>query len=284
MPALVLLTLLLTQPAAPPQAASFAAAGETHLKRATTTTARPLDEYQSAHTNFDSAYLVDGSTVYLCRALAVADLALRTVTFSDDQERLFWEETRRDDLERLQHDAATTGRANCRFDPTGKPAAPKVALAPHTDLPARPVSPATPTHMGAIDHTPPLPSPEQRKRYRTHTIAGAVLTAAGIGLTGAVTGLAVVMVQRRDEMKGLNRLAYNEGREFTGEENRRFLDMAEDYVRGRGAAIGVSVAAVASLSSGIALLATRKRADPRSYAFHPYGGAQGVGAVLRLRF
>jgi hypothetical protein len=49
-------------------------------------------------------------------------------------------------------------------------------------------------------------------------------------------------------------------------------------------AIGVGVAGLVSLGTGVALLATRKKTRSRTYALQPYGGPQGAGAVLRLRF
>jgi len=95
--AIVFLSLALSEPPVSTttgvsQAESFAAAADAHLKLATTSAERPLDEFHNAHTKFDAAFLVDGATVYLCRALAVADLALRSATFTDEQERVSWEE------------------------------------------------------------------------------------------------------------------------------------------------------------------------------------------------
>ena len=74
---IVLLPLLLAAPAPSDatklaQAETYAASGEMHLKQAMTSAEHPITEFQAAHTDFDSAYLTDGSTVYLCRALEVA--------------------------------------------------------------------------------------------------------------------------------------------------------------------------------------------------------------------
>lgn len=286
MPPIVLLTLLLLQPGPSSQAASFAATGEAHLKRASTSAGRPLDELERAHTSFDSAYLVDGAPMYLCRALAVTDLALKKQTpeFRDEQERLFWEETRRDDLTRLQHDAATTGRPNCRFDAAGKPAAPLVATRPGTDLPTKPhVAPHT---LGKEGPAAPISTDSLTpdRRARAHTVAGGVLTGTGLALIGVTAGLAELARQRSGEIRHLIYKTDQSNRDFTTDETQRYHDLGVDLIQRRNAAIGVGVTAVASLTTGIALLATRKRVKARSYAIRPYGGSEGAGAVLHLRF
>jgi hypothetical protein len=264
----------------PQDAATFAAAGEEHLKRATTTTENQLDEFQSAHTNFDSAYLVGGATKYLCRALAVADLTLRAATFGDEQERLFWQETRQDDLDRPQQDATETGRANCRFNATGK--APRVALL-GADTPA--LAPTTST-LHAADIPPSITEPGQAelRRSRAQTGVGAVFTGAGIGLLGVFAGVLKLERQRAGEVRGIIDAAKAEQRGYTPAEERRYLDLRDDLVRGRDVAIGVGVAGLVSLGTGVALLATRKKTRSRTYALQPYGGLQGAGAVFRLRF
>ncbi len=122
---IVILPLLLAPPE-PSSAKDLAAAGEAYLKAAETAE-RPLDVLLSAHTSFDSAYLVDEDATYLCRALDVAGRALRSKTFPGEQEQKFWEETRSEDLERLQTVAVEHQRANCRFTASGSRAAPRVA-------------------------------------------------------------------------------------------------------------------------------------------------------------
>ncbi|MBA3546610.1 MAG: hypothetical protein H0T76_09020 [Nannocystis sp.] len=283
----VLLPLLLAAPASPDAAElalaeSFAAAGEMHLKQATTSAEHPITEFQAAHTDFDSAYLIDGAVVYLCRALAVANTALRTATFADEQGRLFWEETRQDDLDRLQKDATETGRANCRFDATGKPPPPRVAMIDEADIPARP-APSAPT-TDAEHAAPTEPSRAQLRRSQAHTAAGAMLTGAGVGMLGLVAGVLELERQRSLEMRGMIVAANAANRYFTEIEVNRFRGLADDLLRGRDVAIGVGVAGLVTLGTGIALLATRKKTRTRAYALQPYGGPQGVGALLRLRF
>jgi len=266
------------------KAEALAAVGEAHLKRATAAE-HPLDELDSAHTKFDSAFLVDGATPYLCRALAVAELALRTATFVDEQERLSWEETRRDDLDRLRDDATQTGRVNCRFDAKGSPAPPRVALLEADDpsvnlpLPVPLVAPPSAARRGL-----PERSRGQVHRARAHTAMGAIFTGAGIGMLATVAGVLELERQRAGELRGLIQTAKAENRGFTPTEERRYYDLGNDLLQGRDVAIGVGVAGLVSLGTGVALLATRKKARSRTYALQPYGGPQGAGAVLRLRF
>jgi len=287
--AIVLMSLLLSEPpTAKPegsQAETFAAAADAHLKLATTTAERPLDEFHHAHTKFDSAFLVDGATVYLCRALAVADLVLRTATFTDEQERLSWEETRGDDLDRLREDAAQTDRANCRYDTTGKPAQPRVALLAADDPPAN-TALLTPLAAPPAATRSALSEPNRRQlhRNRAHTAMGALLTGAGIGMLGILAGVLELERQRVVEVRGIIEAARAEQRGYTPAEEQRYFDLRDDLIRGRDAAIGVGVAGLVSLGTGVALLATRKKARSRTYALAPYGGPHGAGAVLRLRF
>ncbi|MBK7829362.1 hypothetical protein [Nannocystis sp.] len=293
--AIVFLSLVLSEPqiataTGVSQAETFAAAADAHLKLATTSAERPLDEFHNAHTKFDAAFLVDGATVYLCRALGVADLALRTATFTDEQERLSWEETRRDDLDRLRDDAAQTGRANCRYGATGKP---RVVLLAADDPPALaaddlaadpPLSTPLAAPPAAVHRVLTVPSRRQVHRARAHTAMGAVFTGAGIGMLGILAGVLQLERQRAGEIRGIIDVAKAEHRGYTPAEERRYFDLRDDLLRGRDAAIGVGVAGLVSLGTGVALLATRKKTRSRTYALQPYGGPQGAGAVLRLRF
>jgi hypothetical protein len=78
-------------------------------------------------------------------------------------------------------------------------------------------------------------------------------------------------------------MANAEGRDFTADEWQEFNAIRDEGRQVRGAAIGVGVAGAITLSTGVALLATRKRAS-RKFAVQPYGGPLGGGMVLRLRF
>jgi hypothetical protein len=271
------LPLLLLAPATP-TAADLAAEGEAYLRTAATAD-RPLDVLVDAHASFDSAYLVGHDARHLCRALDVAELALRSETFADEEERRAWGETRDEDLDRLRHDAATTGRGNCRF--AGTPAAPRVSMIdpdgalPRVPEPAEQEDPATPpSRAGRGD----------ARRWRAHTAAGTVLTTAGLGLLGALTGVLVLERRWISEMRGLVGTAQAEGRPFTVDEHRRFGELRDDVFRGADVAIGVGVAGLVTLGTGVALLATRKKAWTRGFSFQPYGGPLGAGAVLRLKF
>lgn len=302
--AIVFLSLLLSGAATKvSEAETFAAAAEAHLKLATTSAERPLDEFHNAHTKFDAAFLVDEVTKYLCSALGVADLALRTGTFTDEQERLSWEETQRDDLDRLRDEATRTGHANCRYDEKGKPRL--VLLAADDPLPNPTLAADEPTaNPGLVANDPtanpvlstPLaapaavrreltvPSRRQIHRARAHTAMGAIFTGAGIGMLGILAGVLQLERQRVREVRGIIDAVKAENRGYTAAEERRYFELRDDLLRGRDVAIGVGVAGLVSLGTGVALLATRKKTRSRTYALQPYGGPQGAGAVLRLRF
>lgn len=284
--AIIFLPLLLALQE-PPSPEALAAEGEAYLKAAETAE-RPLDVLLSAHTSFDSAYLGGRDPSHLCRALDVTGRALQLPALTDDQERKFWEETQRDDLDRLRHDAEETKRDNCRS--AGSRAAPRIAL-------IDPDGPSAVRRTEAVPHagegsTTSAVRPRwqansgraETRRQRAHTAAGAVLTTAGLGLFGVLAGVLTLERQRIDEMRGLVDTAKAEGRLFTGAEDRRFGELKGDVFRGAYAAIGVGAAGLVSLGTGVALLATRKKSRSRRYAFHPYGGPQGAGAVLRLNF
>lgn len=285
---IVVLPLLLASPD-PASAEGYAAEGEAYLKAAETAE-RPLDVLLSAHTSFDSAYLVGEEASYLCRALDVAGRALRSGAFADDQERKFWEETRDDDLGRLRADAEKNQRDNCRFAAGGSPAAPRVALIDaEGPSPARRAEHVPDDDVGTPapsirEHAHQGPSRAELRRRRAHMGAGAVLTGAGFGLLGALAGVLVRERQRMGEMRDLVGTAKAEGRPFTSAEDRRFWALHDDVAHGARVAIGVGAAGLVALTTGVAVLATRKKSRQRAYALHPYGGPQGVGAVLRLRF
>lgn len=277
--------LLLASPTVvEPSADSFASIAEDHLRRALAGE-RPLEEFEDAHKNFDAAFLVAEDARYLCRALAVADLALVRLTFADEQARLSWEETRRDDLERLRADAAETRRGNCRFDAMGRPPRMRVASLV-VDDPAsvqdQNVAPPTaethlPASVPAVERAPAL------RRSRAYAVSGGLLTMTGLGLLGATVGVVGVELQRAADMRGMIAAARAEQRKFTQAEDQRFNSLAGDLLRGRDVVIGVGVAGVVTLAAGVAVLVKRRQLM-RGYALLPYGGPHGVGAHLRLKF
>jgi len=265
------------------QAATYAAAAEAHLERAALPGEQQLDEFDGAHKNFDLAYLTAFDPAHLCRALQVAELVLATVNFTDPQPRLSWEEVQRDDIERLREDAAQTGRANCRHDAHGKPARPRVAVLTDDDfsppVASRTSSPADSERL-AIDL--PEPTPRQPRRWNIQTAAGAIFTGAGVGLVGVLAGAIGLQVRNDAKLRDLASNAVVAGR-LTDAEWDRAAEIRADSLQTRNVAIGVGVAGVVSLATGVALLATRKK-GPRAVALMPYGGHLGGGAVLRLRF
>ncbi len=215
-------------------AEALAAEGEAYLKAAETAE-RPLDVLLSAHTSFDSAYLDGDEPGYLCRALDVTGRALQLPALADEQERKFWEETRREDLERLQRDAAEKRRFNCRYDAAGKPAQPRVALLAADDPPAAPALP-TPLAVPPAAARRMLKGPSRRQvhRDRAHTAMGAVLTGAGVGMLGILAGILELERQRAVEVRGIIEAAKAERRGYTPVEERRYFELRDDLVRGRG--------------------------------------------------
>lgn len=285
--AIPLLSIMFVAPAELPpqeQAGIYAALGEAHLERAALPGEQQLDEFDGAHKNFDLAYLTVFEPAHLCRALQVADLVLATVTFTDPQPRLSWEEVQRDDIKRLREDAAQTGRANCRHDAHGKPARPRVAVLTDDDFPPpmapRTSSPADSSERLAIDL--PEPRPRQPRRWNIQTAAGAIFTGAGVGLVGVLAGAIGFQARNAAKMRDLEDNAVVAG-ELTDAEWDLAAKIRADSLQTRNVAIGVGVAGAASLATGVALLATRKK-GPRAVALMPYGGPLGGGAVLRLRF
>ncbi len=284
--AIPLLSIMFVAPAELPpqeQAGIYVALGEAHLERAALPGEQQLDEFDGAHKNFDLAYLTVFEPAHLCRALQVADLVLATVIFTDPQPRLSWEEVQRDDIKRLREDAAQTGRANCRHDANGKPARPRVAVLNDDDFPP-PVAPRTssPADSERLAIDLPEPTPRQPRRWHIQTAAGAIFTGAGVGLVGVLAGAIGFQARNAAKMRDLEDNAVVAG-ELTDAEWDRAAKIRADSLQTRNVAIGVGVAGAASLATGVALLATRKK-WPRAVVLMPYGGPLGGGAVLRLRF
>jgi hypothetical protein len=277
--AIALLSFMFVAPAEPSpqdQARTYAAAAEAHLERAAVRGDQQLDEFDGAHKNFDLAYLTADDTGHLCRALHVAELALTTVTFTDAQARLSWEEVQHDDLERLRKRAAETGRANCRYDARGEPQRPRVAVLTDADFPP-PVAPhmLSPAPSERLTIDPLAPTPAQPRRWRTQTTVGAIFTGAGVGLVGVFAGAIGLRARYAEELRGIADNADITG-ELTASDRDRAAQINADSLQARNVAIGVGVTGAASLATGVALLATRKK-TPRAVSL-------GGGAVLRLRF
>jgi|JI10StandDraft_1071094.scaffolds.fasta_scaffold27589_5 hypothetical protein len=284
--AIALLSVMFVAPAEvspQEQARIYAAAGEAHLERAAVPGEQQLDEFDGAHKNFDLAYLTANDPGHLCRALQVAELVLATVTFTDPQPRLSWEELQREDLERLRKDAAQTGRANCRHDARVEPQRPRVAVLTDADF-STPVAPraSSPADSERLSIDPLAPTPTQRRRWKAQTAAGAILTGAGVGLVGMLAGAIGLRVRYAEELRGIANNADITGA-LAASDRGRAAQINADSLQTRNVAIGVGVAGAVSLATGIALLSTRKKA-PHAVALMPYAGPLGGGAVLRLRF
>ena len=262
---------------------SFSEAGEAYIKLASMHGVIRRDELDRAHLNFDSAYLTSSITRHLCRALQVAEMTIAEGDFEDEQEAKFWQDTRDDDLERLQADARTTRRANCRFAPGGERRRVTVALLTDDDAsPPPPGASVKPVPVGDVGPRPPDHGDRAGRRWRAQTTSGAVLVGVGLGSLGLLAG---VLDLHRRQANAMDRMT-DEAKAAGGfstvglQQHDRLYD---DALRTRQAAIGLGVVSAAALTTGIALLVTRKRTD-RALALYPHGGLHGGGATLRLRF
>lgn len=260
----------------------FAKAGDAYVKLAELPGVSRRSELDKAHTNYDSAYLATQDPSRLCWALALAERVVREGEFNDADQASYWRDTVDDDLRRLQADARTTQRANCRFDKSGSPRALIVATLTDDDFDDESAS-ATEGETVQVDRQPRPLTPAAR-RWRAQTTSGAVLTGLGLGFVGALAGVLALQSQYAGAMRRMSAAARAEGRDtFTDGEWQEFNGLRDGGLQLRHAAIGVGVAGALSLSAGVALLATRKKAS-RRVALQPHGGPLGGGAVLRIRF
>lgn len=239
---------------------AYVAAGDAYVKLAALPGVDRRDALDQAHVNYDSDYMVTRSPRSLCSALGIAELVVEEGGFADDSEAEYWRDNVRDDLDRLLTDARTTRRPNCRFDGLGAPSRPRVAM--------------------LTDEAFHGPDP---RRWRRHTIAGGVFTGVGLGLSGVLIGALAVQGSNTATLRAMNERALAEGRDFTGTEVEYARRLYADGVRAQQVAIGVGIAGAITLTTGVALLATRKKTS-RRFAIQPYGGLVGGGAMFRVQF
>lgn len=260
----------------------FAEAGDAYAKLAELPGVDRRGQLDKAHTNYDSAYLATQNPSRLCWALEIAERVVREGEFADADQASYWRDTVDDDLRRLQADARTTRRPNCRFDAKGSPRAPVITTLTDDDF----VDDAVGASQGAtlqVDQ-PPRPLTPAARRWRARTTAGAVLTGVGLGFVGALAAVLELQSRHASAMRRMSAAVRAEGRDtFTDGEWQEFNDLRDGGLQLRNAAIGVGVAGVLSLATGVALLATRKTAS-RRVALQPHGGPLGGGAILRVRF
>ncbi len=256
----------------------FREAGDAYVRLAEMPGVNQRGELDKAHTNYDSAYMASKHPSRLCWALAVAERVIREGEFNDEDQASYWRDNVDDDLRRLQMDARTTRRANCRFDDTGAPRGLVVATLTDDDFIERP-----PTADGGNPSDRPRPSVPPTRRWRAQTATGAVFTGIGLGFVGVLAGVLELQSQRVSTMRQMSAAARAEERDFTEGEWREMYTLRDEARQLRTAAISVGVAGVISLSAGVALLATRKKAS-RKFAVRPYGGPLGGGATLQVRF
>ena len=260
----------------------FAEAGDAYAKLAELPAVNRRSELDKAHTNYDSAYLATQNPSRLCLALKIAERVVREGEFNDEDQASYWRDTVDDDLRRLQADARTTQRANCRFDESGSPRALLVATLADEDFAEMSAS-AAPGQTVQLDR-PPRPLTPAARRWRAQTTSGAVLTGLGLGFLGALAGALELQSQHASAMRRMSATARAENRDtFTDGEWQEFSALRDGGIQLRNAAIGVGIAGALSLSAGVALLSTRKKVN-RRLALHPHGGPLGGGAVLRIRF
>ena len=260
--------------------AMFSDAGDAFVKLADMPGVNRRSELDKAHTNYDSAYVATQNPSRLCWALRIAERVVREGEFNDEDQASYWRDTLADDLRRLQADSRTTHRANCRFDKAGAPRALVVATLTDEDFAAQPT---TATHGDTLKFDQPS-DPAIPRRWRAQTASGGVLTGLGLGFIGALAGVLELQSQQARAMRRMSAAVKAEGREsFTDGEWGEFNALRDNGLQLRNAAIGVGVAGVISLSAGVALLATRRKAS-RKFVLRPYGGPLGGGAVLRICF
>lgn len=260
----------------------FGEAGDAYVKLAEMPGVNRRSEIDRAHTNYDSAYLATKNPSRLCWALKIAERVVREGDFNDEDQASYWRDTVDDDLRRLQADARTTQRANCRFDKSGSSRARVVATLTDDDFAERPES--TPRGSTVQVEQQSRPRTPATRRWRIQTASGAVLTGLGPGFVGALAGVLELQAQHAGAMRRMTAAVKAEGRDtFTDGEWQEFNALRDDGRQLRNAAIGVGVAGVISLSAGVALLATRKKMG-RKFDLRPHGGPLGGGAVLRIRF
>ena len=262
--------------------AMFGDAGDAYVKLAEMPGVNRRSELDRAHTNYDSAYLATQNPSRLCWALKIAERVVHEGEFNDEEQASYWRDTVDDDLRRLQADARTTRRANCRFDKSGSPRALVVATLTDDDF-AEQSTTAALGETVAVEPQPRSATPAGR-RWRAQTASGAVLTGLGLGFVGALAGALELQAQHASAIRRMAAAVKAEGRDtFTDGEWQAFNALRDDGLQIRNAAIGVGIAGVISLSAGVALLATRKKMS-RKFDLQPHAGPLGGGAVLRIRF
>ncbi len=262
--------------------AMFGDAGDAYVKLAEMPGVNRRSELDRAHTNYDSAYLATQNPSRLCWALKIAERVVHEGEFNDEEQASYWRDTVDDDLRRLQADARTTRRANCRFDKSGSPRALVVATLTDDDFAEQSTTPALGETV-TVEPQPRSVTPAAR-RWRAQTASGAVLTGLGLGFVGALAGALEFQAQHASAMRRMSAAVKAEGRDtFTDGEWQAFNALRDDGLQIRNAAIGVGIAGVISLSAGVALLATRKKMS-RKFDLQPHAGRLGGGAVLRVRF
>ena len=232
------------------------------------------DALSRAHVDLEAAFSSTHETIYMCRALRLAQGRLAH-TANDDaqkrQRRLFWEETIAEDLEQL---AALGGDAACP-----KNQARRVGLLV-ADSPPPAVAPSSPSEARPalmVDGAPRL----AERRLRARRAAGLALTGVGVGLVGL---MGAALAGYRTGFEQLEAAGDKpDGFVYPDEQEAALGRVYADTKLLRGVAIGLGLVGGATLATGIGLLASQKRVA-RRMALLPSSVSRGGGLVLRLRF
>lgn len=253
-------------------AESFAASGEAHLLEAVSD-GHPLDAFDEAHKNFETAFLLGDDSRYLCRAVETAELALRTATMNKDT-RTSWQEIWRDDMKRLRAEATKQGRANCRYHGQGDRLPPRVELLADAGGPpaTEPASPAAPPRPVSQDRRPSTAA-------RGLLIGGGLLLAASAALGGVAASGYVQRGRLVDQERALAadawELGYANGATFAGQ-----ASLGEDIRAAHRLMLGSAIASGISGGISIFMLASGARLARAGVAVRPTLG----GLVLLGRF
>lgn len=288
---MLLSLLLLAAPAPPPELAARAAelaararahhdareyvqAANTYLALSSLPGVDLDDALGRAHFDLEAAFSSTQQVSHLCRALQLARGRVDRGADDDEQKRqrrLFWEETVAEDLERL---AEAGGEAIC--SPTQ---AERVGLLVAGGPPpaVTPSSPRKSASAPVVDEVPRL----AERRLRARRAAGLTLTGVGVGFAGLMGAALVGYLKSYEVLQAAGDKPA--GFVYPDDQQAALGRQHADAQVLQELAAGLGVASVATLATGIGLLASQKRAA-RRMALLPSSVPRGGGLVLRLQF
>ena len=281
--------LLLAAPAPPPEIAAravelaararvhhdareYVQAADTYLALSSLPGVDVDDALGRAHFDLEAAFSSTQQASHLCRALQLARGRLALAADDNEQKRqrrLFWEETVAEDLERL---AEVGGEAIC---PPAQAQRVDLLVADGPPPAAAPSSPIEATPAPTVDNTP------RPGRLRARRTAGLTLTSVGVGFAGLMGAALAGYLKSYEVIQAAGDKP--EGFVYPGDQQAALGREHADAQVLQGIAAGLGVASVATLATGMGLLASQKRAA-RRMALLPSSVPRGGGLVLRLRF